>query len=79
MYCSPPGSSIYEIFQARVLEWAAISFSKQIDLNVVKGLSRKFVLKRAVCMPVAVRQLAGKVSISLSITRKTLELLGIVW
>ena len=25
--CSPPGSSIYGIFQARVLEWGAIAFS----------------------------------------------------
>ena len=25
--CSPPGSSIHGIFQARVLEWGAISFS----------------------------------------------------
>ena len=25
---SPPGSSVHEIFQARVLEWVAISFSK---------------------------------------------------
>ena len=24
--CSPPGSSINEIFQARILEWIAISF-----------------------------------------------------
>ena len=24
----PPGSSIYRIFQARILEWVAISFSK---------------------------------------------------
>ena len=28
MYCSPPGSSVYGIFQARILEWAAISFSR---------------------------------------------------
>ena len=28
MDCSPPGSSIYGIFQARVLEWVAISFSR---------------------------------------------------
>ena len=28
MDCSPPGSSIHGIFQARVLEWVAISFSK---------------------------------------------------
>ena len=27
MDCSPPGSSIHGIFQARVLEWGAISFS----------------------------------------------------
>ena len=25
--CSPPGSSIHGIFQARILEWVAISFS----------------------------------------------------
>ena len=27
MDCSPPGSSIHGILQARVLEWVAISFS----------------------------------------------------
>ena len=27
MDCSPPGSSVHGIFQARVLEWVAISFS----------------------------------------------------
>ena len=26
MDCSPPGSSVHGIFQARVLEWVAISF-----------------------------------------------------
>ena len=30
MDCSPPGSSIHGIFQARVLEWDAISFSARI-------------------------------------------------
>ena len=29
MDCSPPGSSIHGIFQARVLEWVAIAFSKK--------------------------------------------------
>ena len=29
MDCSLPGSSIHGIFQARILEWVAISFSKQ--------------------------------------------------
>ena len=26
--CSPPGSSVHGILQARVLEWVAISFSR---------------------------------------------------
>ena len=29
--CSPPGSSIHGIFQARVLEWGAIAFSEEED------------------------------------------------
>ena len=28
MGCSPPGSSVHGIFQARVLEWGAIAFSE---------------------------------------------------
>ena len=28
MDCSPPGSSIHRILQARVLEWVAIAFSE---------------------------------------------------
>ena len=28
MDCSPPGSSVHEIFQTRILEWVAISFSR---------------------------------------------------
>ena len=28
MDCSPPGSSVHEIFQARILEWVAILFSR---------------------------------------------------
>ena len=28
MYCNLPGSSVHGIFQARVLEWVAISFSR---------------------------------------------------
>ena len=30
MDCSPPGSSVHGIFQARVLEWGAIAFSALI-------------------------------------------------
>ena len=29
MECSPPGSSVHGIFQARVLEWGAIAFSME--------------------------------------------------
>ena len=29
MDCSSPGSSVHGIFQARILEWAAISFSRE--------------------------------------------------
>jgi len=28
MHCSPPGSSVHAISQARILEWVAISFSR---------------------------------------------------
>ena len=28
VYCSPPGSSVHGIFQARIMEWVAISFSR---------------------------------------------------
>ena len=31
--CSPPGSSVHGIFQARILEWVAISFSTIQFLN----------------------------------------------
>ena len=32
MDCSPPGSSVHGIFQARVLEWGAIAFSNRMVL-----------------------------------------------
>ena len=34
MDCSPPGSSVYGIFQARVLEWGAIEISRPSDCIV---------------------------------------------
>ena len=39
MDCSLPGSSVHGIFQARVLEWAAIAFSERnlwdlVDNNI---------------------------------------------
>ena len=29
MDCTPPGTSVHEIFQARILEWVAISFFRR--------------------------------------------------
>ena len=36
MDCSLPGSSIHGIFQARVLEWGAIAFSKRSSIQSAK-------------------------------------------
>ena len=36
MDCSLPGSSIHGIFQARVLEWGVISFSRRVLYLVIK-------------------------------------------
>ena len=33
MDCSPPGSSVHGFFQARILEWVAISFSTDLSLK----------------------------------------------
>ena len=37
--CSPPGSSIHGIFQARVLDWGAIAFSigRYRKVQLLKG------------------------------------------
>ena len=40
MDCSPPGSSVHGIFQARVLEWGAIAFS-WYNLHTIKFTSLK--------------------------------------
>ena len=40
MDCSPPGSSIHGIFQARVLEWGAIAFSKYIGYMYIYTISK---------------------------------------
>ena len=40
MDCSLPGSSVYGIFQARILEWVAIAFS-YVKTNILKKLQEK--------------------------------------
>ena len=42
MDCNLPDSSAHEIFQARVLEWGAIAFSK--DKEYPQGKERHFVM-----------------------------------
>ena len=39
MDCSPPGSSIHGIFQAKVLEWGAIAFSKMQYLDAISKMT----------------------------------------
>ena len=42
MDCSPPGSSVHGIFQARVLEWGAIAFSEnKASLAVIINMMPK--------------------------------------
>ena len=40
MDCSLPGSSVYGILQARVLEWGAIAFSQGLTLLLLSQFSR---------------------------------------
>ena len=39
MDCSPPGSSVHGIFQTRILEWVAISFSRHPPSPRIKPVS----------------------------------------
>ena len=43
MDCSLPGSSVYGIFQARILEWVAIAFSNKIP-RIVKFIESESTL-----------------------------------
>ena len=48
--CSPPGSSVHGIFQARVLEWGAIAFSNFL----LGGKSTKAVLSQALLLRICI-------------------------
>ena len=58
MDCSPPGSSIHGIFQARVLEWGAIAFSKMMD----KTIQLIFILSSYINLPIKNSELSYIVS-----------------
>ena len=38
--CSPPGSSVHGIFQARVLEWGAIAFSDRRPSDQIRSVAQ---------------------------------------
>ena len=59
MDCSPPGSSVHGIFQARVLEWDAIAFSDKRMLylttwiylinNIEQNKTKEYILYEYIC------------------------------
>ena len=58
MDCSLPGSSVHGIFQARVLEWGAIAFSKAqglVDVNLLAILD-PFGSNQVILCPWAISQ-----------------------
>ena len=55
MDCSLPGSSVHEIFQARVLEWGAIAFS--IFREVLRSRTMNKNASEIVCVCVCVRDI----------------------
>ena len=48
MDCSPPGSSVHGIFQARVVEWGAIAFSELSLLAAIKLIGGSLTLSGTV-------------------------------
>ena len=55
MDCSPPGSSIHGIFQARALEWGAITFSVSCAILKIKIIIICGLLTAFACLAVDVR------------------------
>ena len=58
MDCSPPGSSVYGILQARALEWVAIPFSRgssqprdRTSLSYVSCIGSRWEASVCVCVP----------------------------
>ena len=42
MVCSPPGSSVHEVSQARILKWVAISYSRESSWPRIESVSLVF-------------------------------------
>ena len=48
--CSPPGSSVHGIFQARVLEWGATAFSTSTSLELIQMTEDYSIMCVCVCV-----------------------------
>ena len=52
MDCSPPDSSVHGLFQARILEWVAISFSRENILLLWRKYQRANKQKSVYCISI---------------------------
>ena len=59
MDCSPPGSSVPGIFQARVLEWGAMAFSDPIDWPFSNQAPQLVLSEQGSCLPLLQTWLNG--------------------
>ena len=67
MDCSPPGSSVHGIFQARILEWVSISFSGDLPDT---GIERLFPAATVLAGGFFTSEPPGKLSCSLEGEKK---------
>ena len=51
MECSPPGSSVHGILQARILEWAAISSSEDLPNLRIEPVSHISCIDKWILLP----------------------------
>ena len=66
MDCSPPGSSVHEILQARVLEWAAIAFSIAVLSTFILLVSYQYHLSSEHCSFCQIETVTTEQLVSLS-------------
>jgi len=64
MDCSPPGSSVHGVSQARIVEWVAISFSRDLSKPGIQpaspALAGRFFTTES---PIAIGQMWGAKSV----------------
>ena len=67
MDCSPPGPSVHEIFQARVLEWGAIAFSAG---TYMYGIEYYSTIKKNEVMPSAATWMNLEIIILIKVSQR---------